>query len=112
MFWKLSSLQNVDETRVVPYCKGGWSHRHALARTNTRTHKRRCAQGSVEILVMRGEGPTSYNSSLPLISGLCCTEEYTQVCMIIHPLCHAYSEPSGHEESPGITKYMSYLLKN
>ena len=32
---------------------------------------------------MRGEGPTSYNSSLSLISGLCCTEEYTQVCMII-----------------------------
>ena len=83
MFWKLSSLQNVEEKRVVPYCKGAWSHRHALARTNTRTHKRRCAQGSVEILVMRGEGPTSYNSSLPLISGLCCTEEYTQVCMII-----------------------------
>ena len=83
MFWKLSSLQNVDETRVVPYCKGAWSHRHALARTNTHTLKRRCAQGSVEILVMRGEGPTSYNSSLPLISGLCCTEEYTQVCMII-----------------------------
>ena len=22
MFWKLSSLQNVEETRVVPYCKG------------------------------------------------------------------------------------------
>ena len=77
MFWKLSSLQNVEETRVVPYCKGAWSHRHALARTNTRTHKRRCAQGSVEILVMRGEGPTSYNSSLSLSSPVCAAQRNT-----------------------------------
>ena len=71
MFWKLSSLQNVDETRVVPYCKGAWSHRHALGRTNTRTHKRRCAQGSVEILVMRGEVPTSYTPLSHLLSAHC-----------------------------------------
>ena len=74
MFWKLSSLQNVEEGRVVPYCKGGLV---TEARTTTRTHKQRCAQGSVEILVMRGEGPTSYNSSLSLSSPVCAAQRNT-----------------------------------
>ena len=34
MFWKLSSLQNVEETRVVPYCKGG-----LVTQAHTRPHK-------------------------------------------------------------------------
>ena len=34
MFWKLSSLQNVEERRVVPYCKGG-----LVTQARTRTHK-------------------------------------------------------------------------
>ena len=28
------------------------------------------------------------------------------------PLCHTYSEPSGHEDSPGGTQNIPYLLKN
>ena len=30
----------------------------------------------------------------------------------LYPLCHTYSEPSRHEDSPGTTKYMPYIFKN
>merc|ERR1712052_97748 len=36
----------------------------------------------------------------------------TRPCRLSTPLCHTYSEPSGHELSPGGTQNIPYLLKN
>ena len=36
----------------------------------------------------------------------------TWPCTISTPLCHTYSEPSGHEDSPGGTQNIPYLFKN
>ena len=36
----------------------------------------------------------------------------TWPCTISSPLCHTYSEPSGHEDSQGTTFYMPYWLKS
>ena len=36
----------------------------------------------------------------------------TQPCRLPTPLCHTYSEPSGHEDSPGSTQNIPYLFKN
>ena len=35
----------------------------------------------------------------------------TWPCRLPTPLCHTYSEPSGHEDSSGTTQYLSYLFK-
>ena len=35
----------------------------------------------------------------------------TRPCRLSTPLCHTYSEPSGHEDSPGTTQNITYLLK-
>merc|ERR1711963_646375 len=36
----------------------------------------------------------------------------TRPCRLSTPLCHTYSEPSGHELSPGGTQNIPYLFKN
>ena len=36
----------------------------------------------------------------------------TRPCRLPTPLCHTYSEPSGHELSPGGTQNIPYLFKN
>ena len=36
----------------------------------------------------------------------------TWPCRLPTPLCHTYSEPSGHEDSPGGTQNIPYLFKN
>ena len=36
----------------------------------------------------------------------------TRPCRLPTPLCHTYSEPSGHEDSPGGTQNIPYLFKN
>ena len=36
----------------------------------------------------------------------------TGPCRLPTPLCHTYSEPSGHEDSPGGTQNIPYLFKN
>ena len=36
----------------------------------------------------------------------------TRPCRLSTPLCHTYSEPSGHEDSPGGTQNIPYLFKN
>ena len=36
----------------------------------------------------------------------------TWPCRLSTPLCHTYSEPSGHEDSPGGTQNIPYLFKN
>ena len=36
----------------------------------------------------------------------------TPPCRLSTPLCHTYSEPSGHEDSPGGTQNIPYLFKN
>ena len=36
----------------------------------------------------------------------------TGPCRLPTPLCHTYSEPSGHELSPGGTQNIPYLFKN
>ena len=36
----------------------------------------------------------------------------TWPCRLSTPLCHTYSEPSGHELSPGGTQNIPYLFKN
>ena len=36
----------------------------------------------------------------------------TRLCRLSTPLCHTYSEPSGHEDSPGGTQNIPYLFKN
>ena len=36
----------------------------------------------------------------------------TRPCRLSIPLCHTYSEPSGHEDSPGGTQNIPYLFKN
>ena len=33
-------------------------------------------------------------------------------CRLSTPLCHTYSEPSGHEDSPGGTQNIPYIFKN
>ena len=33
-------------------------------------------------------------------------------CRLPTPLCHTYSEPPGHEDSPGGTQNIPYLFKN
>ena len=35
----------------------------------------------------------------------------TRPCRLSTPLCHTYSEPSGHEGSPGGTQNIPYLFK-
>ena len=35
----------------------------------------------------------------------------TRPCRLSTPLCHTYSEPPGHEDSPATTFYIPYLLK-
>merc|ERR1712218_404639 len=36
----------------------------------------------------------------------------TRPCRLSTPLCHTYSAPSGHEDSPGGTQNLPYLFKN
>ena len=36
----------------------------------------------------------------------------SQPCRLSTPFCHTYSEPSGHEDSPGGTQNIPYLFKN
>ena len=36
----------------------------------------------------------------------------TRPCRLSTPFCHTYSEPSGHEDSPGGTQNIPYLFKN
>merc|ERR1711978_205110 len=38
--------------------------------------------------------------------------DVTRPCRLSTPLCHTYSEPSGHEDSPGGTQNIAYLFKN
>ena len=36
----------------------------------------------------------------------------TRPCRLSTPLCHTYSEPPGHELSPGGTQNIPYIFKN
>ena len=53
----------------------------------------------------------------PMLFSLSCNKgqiraAVTRPCRLSTPLCHTYSEPSGHELSPGGTQNIPYLFKN